>query len=286
MRGMANAAAFGWWKAIGWGSIAAVAMVSQPCCEPGRLASDSRGGPSHSVLLGHVIGFEHALAMIEHPRRVRGTTGWRPSVAACRPRSPTCRCCDLSTGILNYDPLTWVTHVSGHPPGVLLTFVWLDRIKLSGGAWAGAFVAAGRVERGNGRDRRGARRVRQNRPPGWPHRSSPWPDRDLDCRLRGRVPARIAWVLPCWPWQPARTVRYAFRPYRLLLAEAIFLNYGLVLIGLLALAALIAVAAGLSALASLAAAVPAAVAVAVAFAVVGLCRRRPLSSNCCWRASR
>ena len=27
--------------------------------------------------------------------------------------------------------------MSGHPPGALLTFVWLDRIGLGGGAWAG-----------------------------------------------------------------------------------------------------------------------------------------------------
>ena len=39
--------------------------------------------------------------------------------------------------ILDYQPDSWVTHVSGHPPGALLSFVWLDRIGLGGGAWAG-----------------------------------------------------------------------------------------------------------------------------------------------------
>lgn len=39
--------------------------------------------------------------------------------------------------ILDYQPDSWITHVSGHPPGALLTFVWLDRIGLGGGAWAG-----------------------------------------------------------------------------------------------------------------------------------------------------
>ncbi|WP_213574464.1 hypothetical protein [Rhodococcus sp. USK13] len=33
---------------------------------------------------------------------------------------------------------SWTTHVSGHPPGALLTFVWLDRIGLGGGTWASA----------------------------------------------------------------------------------------------------------------------------------------------------
>jgi len=43
----------------------------------------------------------------------------------------------FSSRILDFQPNSWVTHVSGHPPGALLTFVWLDRIGLHGGAWAG-----------------------------------------------------------------------------------------------------------------------------------------------------
>lgn len=44
----------------------------------------------------------------------------------------------FSSRILDYQPDSWSTHVSGHPPGALLTFVWLDRIGLGGGAWAAA----------------------------------------------------------------------------------------------------------------------------------------------------
>jgi hypothetical protein len=33
-------------------------------------------------------------------------------------------------------PGAWTTHVAAHPPGATLVFVWLDRIGLSGGAWA------------------------------------------------------------------------------------------------------------------------------------------------------
>lgn len=43
----------------------------------------------------------------------------------------------FSGRILDFQPDSWITHVSGHPPGALLTFVWLDRIGLGGGAWAG-----------------------------------------------------------------------------------------------------------------------------------------------------
>jgi hypothetical protein len=35
--------------------------------------------------------------------------------------------------ILDFQPDSWTTHVSGHPPGALLVFVGLDRIGLSGG---------------------------------------------------------------------------------------------------------------------------------------------------------
>ena len=37
----------------------------------------------------------------------------------------------------------WVTHVSGHPPGALLAFVFLDRIGLGGAGWAAALCIAG-----------------------------------------------------------------------------------------------------------------------------------------------
>ncbi|MEU3267404.1 hypothetical protein [Streptomyces bacillaris] len=33
-------------------------------------------------------------------------------------------------------PGNWPAHVAGHPPGATLTFVWLDRVGLGGGAWA------------------------------------------------------------------------------------------------------------------------------------------------------
>lgn len=44
----------------------------------------------------------------------------------------------FSSRILDFQPDSWTTHVSGHPPGALMFFVLLDRIGLRGGAWAGA----------------------------------------------------------------------------------------------------------------------------------------------------
>ena len=45
----------------------------------------------------------------------------------------------VSSHIRDYQPNSWITHVSSHPPGALRRFVWLDRIGLPGGAWAGLF---------------------------------------------------------------------------------------------------------------------------------------------------
>jgi hypothetical protein len=42
----------------------------------------------------------------------------------------------FTTRILDHQPDSWTTHVAGHPPGALLTFVGLDRIGLGGGGWA------------------------------------------------------------------------------------------------------------------------------------------------------
>ncbi|MCR6484062.1 hypothetical protein M8542_14665 [Amycolatopsis sp. OK19-0408] len=47
---------------------------------------------------------------------------------------------EFSSRILDFQPGAWATHVSGHPPGATLVFVWLDRIGLHGGAWAATAV--------------------------------------------------------------------------------------------------------------------------------------------------
>lgn len=43
----------------------------------------------------------------------------------------------FSSRILDYKPDSWTTHVAGHPPAATLMFVWLDRIGLGGGGAAG-----------------------------------------------------------------------------------------------------------------------------------------------------
>ncbi|MBW1602050.1 hypothetical protein JJV70_07975 [Streptomyces sp. JJ66] len=46
---------------------------------------------------------------------------------------------EFTSRILMDAPDNWPAHVAGHPPGALLTFVWLDRLGLGGGGWAGVF---------------------------------------------------------------------------------------------------------------------------------------------------
>ncbi|TDC33592.1 hypothetical protein E1211_18910 [Micromonospora sp. 15K316] len=43
----------------------------------------------------------------------------------------------FASRILDFQPDSWSTHTAGHPPGALLLFVWLDRVGLGGGAVAG-----------------------------------------------------------------------------------------------------------------------------------------------------
>jgi hypothetical protein len=45
--------------------------------------------------------------------------------------------------ILDFQPDSWTTHVSGHPPGALLVFVGLDRVGLGGGGWAAMVCVLG-----------------------------------------------------------------------------------------------------------------------------------------------
>jgi hypothetical protein len=46
----------------------------------------------------------------------------------------------FSARILDYQPDSWNIQVAGHPAGALLTFVGLDRIGLGGGIWASTFT--------------------------------------------------------------------------------------------------------------------------------------------------
>ncbi len=132
---------FGWWKAhVGWGTLPAIligvaAVLWGPALAqrlPWRAltlttwATSCVWAFSLAMIDGWQRGFAGRLtARHEYLRQVPTVTDIPEALRS------------FSRRILDYQPDSWITHVSGHPPGTLLTFVWLDRIGLGGGAWAG-----------------------------------------------------------------------------------------------------------------------------------------------------
>ena len=167
---------FGWWNAhVGWGTVPAIvigiaAVLWGPTVAqrlPWRAltwatwATSCAWAFSLAMIDGWQRGFAGRLtARHEYLRQVPTITDIPEAVR------------DFASRIPDFQPNSWITHVSGHPPGALLTFVWLDRIGLGGGAWAGllcllvgssaaaAIVVAVRAldRRGHGPTRRAVRR--------------------------------------------------------------------------------------------------------------------------------
>ncbi len=136
----------------------------------------------------------------------------------------------FSARILDYQPDSWTTHVSGHPPGALLAFVGLDRIGLSGGAWAallcvlvGALtaVAVPVTLRAWGNDETAARAVL---PFAALFPGAVWIGVSADGLFAGVTACGIALLALGRPLLAG-----------LLLGVGIFLSYGLVLVGVIAL---------------------------------------------------
>jgi hypothetical protein len=149
----------------------------------------------------------------------------------------------FSRRILDYQPDSWITHVSGHPPGALLTFVWLDRIGLSGGAWAallclivGSSAAAAIIVAVRAvADEETARLVA---PFVAVAPTAVWVAVSADGYFAGVAAWGIA-LLALAVKQKVRVPLLVAGGAGVLLGWAIFLNYGLMLIAFLALAVLI-----------------------------------------------
>ena len=138
----------------------------------------------------------------------------------------------------------------------------------------GAAVSAGRLQRGRGDRRRGACAGRRGAPRGWRPRSSRWrrPPSGSRSRPTATSPAWRRGASRCWRWPSAarRACRcWPARAPACCWAGRIFLNYGLGLIALLAVAVLIAAKDLRSALRALIPAVLVALAVVGVFALAG-----------------
>jgi hypothetical protein len=268
---------FGWWDLhVGWGTVPAVVIglgvalwgsaVAQRL--PWRAvplvtwATSCAWAFSLAMIDGWQRGFAHRLATPnEYLRQV-------PSITDIPYALRT-----FSSRIRDFQPDSWITHVSGHPPGALLTFVWLDRIGLGGGAWAAllcllvgssaaaAIVVAARALSGEELARRAAPFVAVAPTSIW-----------IAVSADGYFAGVAAWGLALLALAVRGTVRLPLLTgvgAGLLLGWAIFLNYGLGLVALPAVAILISAENVRSALRGVVPAVLAALAVVGIFVAVG-----------------
>ena len=268
---------FGWWNThVGWGTVPAVLIgaatvwwgqtVAQRL--PWRTltlatwATSCAWAFSLAMIDGWQRGFAGRLtARHEYLRQVPTVTDIPAAVRT------------FSSRILDFQPDSWITHVSGHPPGALLTFVWLDRIGLGGGAWSGllcllvgssaaaAIIVAVRALADEHTARLAAPFVAVAPTAIW-----------IAVSADGYFAGVAAWGIALLALAVSSSTRWTTLTAvgsGLLLGWGIFLNYGLVLMALPALAVLVTAADWRAALRVLIPAVLAALAVVAVFVVAG-----------------
>ena len=268
---------FGWWRAhVGWGTLPAIFIGLATIVWGQTIAQRMRWRTlilttwatacawafSLAMIDGWQLGFAGRLiALHEYLRQVPTVTDIPDALRRFAHRIP------------DYQPDSWITHVSGHPPGALLTFVWLDRAGLGGGAWAGAlclFVGASAaaaivITTRTLADEQTARLVA---PFVAVAPTAIW----IAVSADGYFAGVAAWGITLLASAARQTVRIpllAAGAAGVLLGWAIFLNYGLMLMGLPAIAVLIAAVSRRVALRTLATAALAAIAVVGVFALAG-----------------
>ncbi|MET7767638.1 hypothetical protein [Nocardia sp. NPDC005366] len=129
-----------WLPHIGWGTAPAIVLACLVIVRGPELAGRLPWRSALATAWLTAIAWAFALAMVDGWRRGftdRLTTSHEylhevPGVTDIPDALH-----GFSDRILDFQPDSWTTHVSGHPPGALLFFVLLDRIGLGGGAWAG-----------------------------------------------------------------------------------------------------------------------------------------------------
>lgn len=268
---------FGWWNAhVGPGTIPAVAIAAAAVLWGPALARrlpwrwlpwtawavSCAWAFSLAMIDGWERGFAGRLeARHEYLRQVPTITDIPEAVRTFAGR------------IVDYQPDSWITHVSGHPPGALLTFVWLDRIGLSGGAWAGLLcllagssIAAALVITVRALADEDTARIAAPFAAVAP--TAIWIAVSADGYFAG-VAAWGITLLALAVTGKARLPVLAAAASGLLLGWGIFLNYGLVLMAIPALAVLLSATNWRAALTALAPAVVAAATVAAAFYAAG-----------------
>lgn len=132
---------FGDWSThVGWGSIPAIAVAIPVIRFGPALAERLHWRRLLTLSWLTAVTWAFALAMIDgwqrgFAGRLTTTHEYLHEVPGVRDIPAMLR--GFSGRILDFQPDSWTTHVSGHPPGALLFFVLLERIGLGGGGWAG-----------------------------------------------------------------------------------------------------------------------------------------------------
>ncbi len=268
---------FGWWDAhVGWGTVPAIVIGAAAVLWGQSVAERLSWRALPWLTWATACAWAFSLAMIDGWQR--GFAGRLTARHEYLRQVPTVddvgeAIRTFASRILDYQPDSWITHVSGHPPGALLTFVWLDRIGLGGGAWAGslcllvgssaaaAIVVAVRALSGESTARQVAPFVAVAPTAIW-----------IAVSADGYFAGVAAWGIALLALAARRTVRWpplAAAGSGLLLGWGIFLNYGLGLMVFPALAVLMAAADWRAALRALVPAAIAAVVVVVVFLAAG-----------------
>jgi hypothetical protein len=273
----ATAPIFGWWNAhVGWGTGPAIIIGIAAVLWGPAVAQRLPWRAVPWVTWASACAWAFSLAMIDgwhrgFADRLTNTHEYLRQVPTITDIPEALR--TFSSRILDFQPNSWITHVSGHPPGALLTFVWLDRIGLGGGAWGGALCllvgssAAAAVVIAV-RALSDESTARQAAPFVAVAPTAIWVAVSADGYFAGVAAWGIA-LLALAARDTARIQMLAGAGAGLLLGWGIFLNYGLGLVSLLAVAVLIAAKDFRSAWRALVPALLSAVLVVVAFAVAG-----------------
>ncbi|WP_186000774.1 hypothetical protein [Nocardia otitidiscaviarum] len=129
-----------WLPHIGWGTGPAVAIAALVIVYGPGLAARLSWRRLLAVTWLTSVGWAGALALVDgwqrgFAGRLTSRDEYLHEVGGVTDIAAMLR--GFSARILDFQPDSWTTHVSGHPPGALLVFVLLDRVGLGGGGWAG-----------------------------------------------------------------------------------------------------------------------------------------------------
>jgi hypothetical protein len=128
-----------WLPHVGPGTPLALVVAGLVVWQGQQLAARLSWGSLLAVGYGAAVAWTLSLALVD---------GWQRGMAGRLTTEPeylheVAGVTDVSAmlqgfagRILDFQPDSWTTHVSGHPPGALLVFVGLDRVGLGGGGWA------------------------------------------------------------------------------------------------------------------------------------------------------